>query len=438
MTTGVLLALTHPQEAELVALIDAPGTGMRVVRRCADVPEVLAAGLAGLGTLAVLSADLPGLDRPVLGRLTGGGVRTVLLAPVDDLPRCRALGATTVVTEESGPAQWAGAVAELARAEPVDEPAPVRRERPVEKPAVGQGRLAVVWGPRGSPGRTTVAVNLAQELSSRGPTLLVDADTEAPSVTQTLGVLDETAGIAAAARLAGDGRLDAEALRALTRGLAKGPRLLTGLTRPDRWRELPAASLDVVWESARLVADWTVVDVGAGIDEARGGAPPGVAPRRHQASIAALAAADVVVVVGAAEPIGMHRLVVALQELTESGVCRPHAQRLVVVNRVRASAAGANPEQAVLESLARFAAVSDPLLVPDDRAALDRAVLRGATLAEVAPGSRARSALHELADRLAGPGPERAGRGARRRRRRGRVALRTRKSGAGSPVLAER
>src|SRR5690606_41881749 len=142
-------ARTRAQEAELVALIDAPGTGMRVVRRCADVPEVLAAGLAGLGTLAVLSADLPGLDRPVLGRLTGGGVRTVLLAPVDDLPRCRALGATTVVTEESGPAPWAGAAAELARAEAVDEPAPVRRERPVDKPAVGQGRRAVVWWPAG-------------------------------------------------------------------------------------------------------------------------------------------------------------------------------------------------------------------------------------------------------------------------------------------------
>ena len=35
-----------------------------------------------------------------------------------------------------------------------------------------------------------------------------------------------------------------------------------------------------------------------------------------------------------------------------------------------------NPEQAVIESLARFAGVTDPLLVPDDRPAHDRAVLR--------------------------------------------------------------
>src|SRR5690625_3229622 len=200
MTTGVLLAVTHPQEAELVALVDAQGTGLRVVRRCADVPEVMAAGLAGLGSLAVLSADLPGVDRPVLGRLAGAGLRTVLIAAADDLPRCRALGATIVVTAESGPEAWARAVTQLARADPAPEPAPARPEAPENPVAAEQGRIAVVWGPRGAPGRTTVAANLAHELSAHGQALLIDADTEAPSVTQLLGVLDETAGIAAAAR----------------------------------------------------------------------------------------------------------------------------------------------------------------------------------------------------------------------------------------------
>src|SRR5699024_10704645 len=143
--------------------------------------------------------------------------------------------------------------------------------------------------------------------------------------------------------LAGDGRLHPEALRSLTRRLDKGPRLLTGLTRAGRWRELPAASLDVVWELARQFAEWTVVDVGAGID-GPGGFVAGTAPRRHQATLSALAAADVVLVVGAGDPVGMHRLVLALQELGEAGVCPPHAQRIVLVNRVRGSAAGAPPE----------------------------------------------------------------------------------------------
>ena len=411
MTAGVLLALTGPEEAELVSLLDAPDTGLRVVRRCADVPEVLAAGLAGLGSLAVLSADLPDLDRPVLRQLAGAGVRTVLVAQAQDADRCRSLGATAVVAADTGAQEWARAVGDLAGREPVAEP--VEEEPPPPAPEATAGRLVVVWGPRGSPGRTSVAVNLAAELAAHEPTLLVDADTEAPSVTQVLGVLDETAGIAAAARLAGDGRLDAGTLRGMTRRLGERLQLLTGLTRADRWRELPAASLDVVWDRARETAAWVVVDVGAGIDEPVGGLG---APRRHQASLSALAAADVVVVVGAAEPVGMHRLVTALQELGDAQVCAPHASRVVVVNRVRGSAAGANPEQAVVESLARFAGVSDPLLVPDDRAALDRAVLQGATLAEVAPGSRARAAVQELAGRLTGT-PERRRRGPRGLRR---------------------
>ncbi|WP_152192692.1 nucleotide-binding protein [Georgenia satyanarayanai] len=428
MTTGVLLALTGPEEAELVSLLDAAGTGLQVVRRCADVPEVVAAALAGLGSLAVLSAELPGLDRPVLRQLAGSGVRTVVVAAEQDAERCRALGATAVTWEGAGAAEWSRVVAEVAGSEPAQVAAPTLPAPAGEDADDPVGRVAVVWGPRGSPGRTTVAVNLAQELAGRGEVLLVDADTEAPSVTQVLGVLDETAGIAAAARLAGDGRLDGGALLSLTRRLDRGPRLLTGLTRADRWRELPAASLDVVWERAREVAGWTVVDVGAGIDDPVGGLTAGIAPRRHQAALSALRAADVVVVVGAGEPVGMHRLVMALQELAESGASAPHAQRVVVVNRVRGSATGANPEQAVVESLARFAGVSAPVLVPDDRPALDRAVLRGATLAEVAPGSRARVALQELADRVAGPA---AGTRARRRGRRPGRVFRAARTGAG-------
>ena len=421
MTTGVLLALGGPGEAELVSLLDAPGTGLQVVRRCADVPEVLAAGLAGLGSVAVLDGDLPGLDRPVLQQLAAAGVRTVLVAAAPDAERCRALGATAVAPAQAGAAEWARLVGEIARSEVPQEPV-VAPPDPAPDGPPRTGRIAVVWGPRGSPGRTTVAVNLAHELAQRAEVLLVDADTEAPSVTQVLGVLDETAGLAAAARLAGDGRLDTERLGRHTRRLPGGPRLLTGLTRADRWRELPAASLDVVWERARELAEWTVVDVAAGIEEPAGTFTSGMAPRRHQAALSALSAADVVVVVGAAEPVGMHRLVMALQELTEARICAPSAERVVVVNRVRGSATGAGAEEAVLESLARFAGVADPVLVPDDRLALDRAVLRGATLAEVAPGSRARAAVRRLAERLTGPGTETRRRRLRRRPGRRRVA----------------
>ena len=45
-----------------------------------------------------------------------------------------------------------------------------------------------VWGPSGSPGRSTVATNLAAEAALAGHgTVLVDADTYGPSLRQWLG-----------------------------------------------------------------------------------------------------------------------------------------------------------------------------------------------------------------------------------------------------------
>ena len=50
------------------------------------------------------------------------------------------------------------------------------------------GRLISVTGPRGAPGRTEVALSLAQTFASRTPSAIIDLDTEAPSVTFRLGL----------------------------------------------------------------------------------------------------------------------------------------------------------------------------------------------------------------------------------------------------------
>ncbi|WNB86385.1 hypothetical protein [Cellulomonas sp. ATA003] len=105
--------------------------------------------------------------------------------------------------------------------------------------------------------------------------------------------------------------------------------------------------------------------------------------------------------VGSGDAVGMQRLVRAIAELADTGAAAT-AEHVVVVNRVRASAAGRRPEHAVREALARYAGVEHPHLVPDDRAALDAALLQGATLREAAPRSPAHASLAALAVRLAG------------------------------------
>ena len=441
MTSGVLCAVPSVAEAPIVSAIDAPGTGLRVVRRCADLAEATALAVAGVGRAVVLAAEVQGVDRAAIARLRGAGLGVVLLADRGELERCRALGADAVLVQDCAPEEVVAALQEAqasAAADDAQSPAlpAAKRQAPSgasgwpatgDPPALGEhstqptasdparGQVVAVWGPHGAPGRTTVAVNLAAELAALGGrTLLVDADTYGGCVGQALGLLDEAAGLAAAVRSAANGTLDAAGLARLCPVVEPGLRVLTGLSRPDRWRELAPAGLDVVWEASRELADWTVVDCGFSLEEdARAGFEAMLGPRRNGATLSAIASSDVVLAVGAAEPVGLQRLVQGLTELAELGLPDGGARLRVLVNRVRASAAGPKPERAVTEALVRYAGVSDVVLVPDDRPALDRAMLQGVTLRESAPGSPARGALRDLAAELAGGAAPERGRGRR-------------------------
>lgn len=417
MTVGVLCAVRGAAESQIVQAVDATGGRLRVARRCADLAELLAAAEAGLGRVAVVSADLPLLDREAVAALHRCGVRVVGLgepgAPWHG-ERLRDLGAELVLDVPLDARAAAVLVREVVEA--LEQPTGARAEASAPGPTGGEdtsadeagpgvgasrrerGHLVAVWGPTGAPGRTTLAMNLAAELAVAGRTaLLVDADTYGGTVAQAVGMLDEAPGLAAAARAAGQGALDVEALARLSPLLAPDLRVLSGISRPDRWPELPASSLDVVWTVARALTDWTVVDCGFCLEQDEILSYDTRAPRRNAATLSALYEADEVVVVGAADPIGVQRLVRALAELADLGL---PGHRTVVVNRLRSGVAGPRPGEAIAEALARYAGVSDVHLVPDDPAGLDAALLDARLLHEIVPGSPARRAVVALAGRL--------------------------------------
>lgn len=390
---GVLSAVTGEGEAVVVRVL-AADRGLEVVRRCADLAELLAAGAAGIGCVAVVSADLPGLDREAVGHLHGSGVWVVLVADPGRPERAEALGADAVTRDVAG----VGSAVRSA----LDGGAPAPSAPPERAAVRSGGVLVAVWGPTGAPGRTTVALNLAAELAGRPrvdqPTvLLVDADTYGGTVAQALGLLDEAPGIAAAARAAGNGTLDAGSLAALTPRLDGGLRVLTGLSRADRWPELPAGSLEGVWSACRALADVTVVDCGFCLEQDEALTYDTRAPQRNAATLSALTAADVVVVVGAGDPVGLQRLVRALGGLDDLGLA---PRRRVVVNRVRATASGPRPREAVREALRRYAGVLDAVVLPDEQATCDGALLHARTLAEHAPTSPLRRGVAGLAAEL--------------------------------------
>ena len=279
-----------------------------------------------------------------------------------------------------------------------------------------RARIVAVWGPTGAPGRTTVATTLAAELASRGgEVLLVDADTYGGCIAQTLGLLDEAPGIAAACRAAEQGTLDLPVLAGLAPQVLPGLRVLTGLPKAERWTEVRAAALERVLELSRALVSLVVIDCGFCLEDDEELSYDTVAPRRNEATLTSLAAADTVIAVGGADPVALQRFVRGLQELGTV----PSPQPLPVVNRVRSAAVGSRPEARIAASLQRFAGLEAVRFVPDDPAAVDAAVLAGRSLVEQVPESPARSAIADLASAVA---PWTAPRG-RRRRERGLRAL---------------
>lgn len=492
---GVLLALSG-DDADILRALSQAGSGLCVVRRCADLPELLSAGMAGLASFALLDTGFDEIDRTVLDRLARAGLSGLLLVEAREEERWRSAGwpvlrrdaepgricstlqdlvrraapsdggstaagpvrgdaggavpqavtgpaaastdwlsaATPASTDSKAAAQETAWLEELWRQSPgspedgtapsqvpptshdagagegagqslrsgrgpagtnVPEPAfPVVMSRADEEP---DGRIVLVWGPHGAPGRSTVSASLAHGLAACDGAILVDADVEAPSLVQLLGMPEDSSALAGAARLATHGRLDAESFRRILAPVGGGLFLLGGLGRPGRWRELPPASMTEVWAQCRRAAAWTVVDVAGGpadddVDDFT------LEPGRGAVTADLVSHADVILVVGGADPVGVRRLLQLLDEMGAS--MNPVGRVEVVVNRVRASAAGPSPQLALREALARFGGLEDIVLLPDDAATADACLLQGCTVLEQAPSSALGKALRALVDRI--------------------------------------
>ena len=474
---GLLLALSG-DDADILRALSQAGSGLCVVRRCADLPELLSAGMAGLASFALLDTGFDEIDRTVLDRLARAGLSGLLLVESHEEERWRSAGwpvlrrdtepgricsalqdlvrrggassavsagpegtstdwlsaTTPASTDSNAAAQEAAWLEELWRQSPdspeggtaFSQPPPTspetaggqgprqspRRDREpaamdMPEPAFPDvmsrtddepdGRIVLVWGPHGAPGRSTVSASLAHGLAACGGAILVDADVEAPSLVQLLGMPEDSSALAGAARLATHGRLDAESFRRVLAPVGDELFLLGGLGRSGRWRELPPASMTEVWAQCRRAAAWTVVDVAGGpadddVDDFT------LEPGRGAVTADLVSHADVILVVGGADPVGVRRL---LQLLDEMGASMNPAGRVeVVINRVRASAAGPSPQQALREALARFGGLEDIVLLPDDAATADACLLQGCTVLEQAPASALGKALSALVDRI--------------------------------------
>ena len=269
--------------------------------------------------------------------------------------------------------------------------------RPPEPANGGRGTVIAVWGPSGSPGRTSTAIGIAVELAAAGLSVaLCDVDTHGASIAPTLGMLDEAPGFAAACRLAGAGALNQAELERIGQRYGTGEGafwVLTGIGRASRWPELSPDRVRETIAQCREWVDYVVLDTASSIESDEEISSDLFAPRRNGATTTALREADSVVAVGAADPVGLSRFLRAHVDLLE--LVEPH-RISVVMNKLRPSAIGLNPAGQVTQTLKRFGSVAPAALIPFDPASFDAAVLSGRSLREVAPKSPARLVVQQF------------------------------------------
>ncbi|KAA9155688.1 hypothetical protein F6B41_02870 [Microbacterium lushaniae] len=390
--TRVAVAVDGPHGDRLATELSIEGVEVGAVVRAAEVARLRLGG--GEIDILILQVAAGTLTADVVATCDAHGVRIAPLCDDESGRRLAArfgLAAPLPLTVEG----WVLADSLTAPATPLVRAAPA-----------ASGRVLSVWGPHGAPGRSTLAIELAAELSRGGRGVaLVDADSHAPSLALSLGLADEGPGFAAACRQAERGGLDEAELRRISvplRTAGGTVDVLTGINRPARWPELSESRVAAVLAASRTWADWVVVDVAASLERDEEIVSDLDGPRRNAATLAALRASDLVVAVCAADPVGVARFVRAHAELRAAVGATPVA---VVVNRLRAGTLGIDARGQVRRTFERFAGIEDVWFVPLDPRSADAAMLAARPVADTAPRSPLAAAVRRFVGEAVAPAP---------------------------------
>lgn len=380
--TGVLVAVPEPRASALAGELDLEGvTVVAIVPPSGIVP--LPDGVDAV----ILPATRSALTPAVISVCDRAGARVIALGEGEHRLAARYGLPEPLAADASG---WEVAALLNADAPPV-----------TDAPPADPHRVIAVWGPQGSPGRSTLAIQLAVELSRAGRrTALVDADTVAPSIALLLGLGDDAPGIAAACRRADLGALDHGELTRLSTPVDTSGgtvEVLSGINRPSRWPELSAPRLSAALQACRGWVDDTVVDVAAAFDADDEATYDLTGPRRHAATATCMADADVIIAVAAADPLGISRFLRDHAELRRLTVPTPVS---VVVNQVRPGPLGLDARGQIRRTLERFAGIEDVTFVPFDQRAADAALLHARPMADLVPRSALVAGVRRLATAL--------------------------------------
>jgi hypothetical protein len=360
--TNILLALTDQtwQLQVMTALND--NSQIKIRRRCVDSVDLMSAIHLGLANKVVISAGFENLNSTTISgaKKLGCDVYGIYLEnDIDSLEKLVGVGVKSnfAIDETDVEKSLKGLINLLLNVSEID-----KFSNELEDLSQVPG-LICVWGTNGSPGRSSVAINLSFSLASKNfPTLLVDLDAIVPSLAPALGLVSEVPGVSSLVHDALKGRLSQESIEKNVIEVNPGLHVLTGISNPKRWPELRTEGLIQVLKLCSQMYANIICDLSAVLPESTDSSLNDVDIFRrfdHIPKVLEISSRNIFVL--SATPLSLIRASEALEALHEINKSEP----LIILNKINEINLGQKYESTVEAILGRWVNSGSIYRIPD-------------------------------------------------------------------------
>jgi MinD-like ATPase involved in chromosome partitioning or flagellar assembly len=335
---------------------------IKIRRRCVDSVDLMSAIHLGLANKVVISAGFENLNSTTISgaKKLGCDVYGIYLEnDIDSLEKLVGVGVKSnfAIDETDVEKSLKGLINLLLNVSEID-----KFNNELEDLSQVPG-LVCVWGTNGSPGRSSVAINLSFSLASKNsPTLLVDLDAIVPSLAPALGLVSEVPGVSSLVHDALKGRLSQESIEKNVIEVNPGLHVLTGISNPKRWPELRTEGLIQVLKLCSQMYANIICDLSAVLPESTDSSLNDVDIFRrfdHIPKVLEISSRNIFVL--SATPLSLIRASEALEALHEINKSEP----LIILNKINEINLGQKYESTVEAILGRWVNSGSIYRIPD-------------------------------------------------------------------------
>jgi len=335
---------------------------IKIRRRCVDSVDLMSAIHLGLANKVVISAGFENLNSTTISgaKKLGCDVYGIYLEnDIDSLEKLVGVGVNSnfAIDETDVEKSLKGLINLLLNVSEID-----KFSNELEDLSQVPG-LICVWGTNGSPGRSSVAINLSFSLASKNfPTLLVDLDAIVPSLAPALGLVSEVPGVSSLVHDALKGRLSQESIEKNVIEVNPGLHVLTGISNPKRWPELRTEGLIQVLKLCSQMYANIICDLSAVLPESTDSSLNDVDIFRrfdHIPKVLEISSRNIFVL--SATPLSLIRASEALEALHEINKSEP----LIILNKINEINLGQKYESTVEAILGRWVNSGSIYRIPD-------------------------------------------------------------------------